>query len=372
MTKLSSTKPDFASLVQSKTVRPLRRNLSIQLKKTVRVHAFLLVIIAWYAVACLATAWIFDTTQKMSLSLYSKNLGVVTFAFLVVFFCGRATYIMIFIRPKHLTRYIMNDLKGKYLTCERIAMGLPILLFFPVFASTFTSLKTMIPDINPYSWDPLLAQWDAALHGGHQPWLLLQPFLGHPFVTSVVNFFYNLWFFVMYGGLLWQTFSLRNPRLRMQFLLAFVASWALLGNVAAMLFSSAGPCYYGRITGLVDPFQPLMNYLWAASESFPVWSLNVQEMLWEAYGEGGIGFGSGISAMPSMHVSVVFLLTLVGWRTSRAHGIGFTAFTMLIIIGSVHLGWHYAIDDYAALIGTWLIWRAVGWLLNRYAASLNL
>jgi hypothetical protein len=158
----------------------------------------------------------------------------------------------------------------------------------------------------------------------------------------------------------------------MQFFLTFVASWALLGNVAATLFSSVGPCYYGRVTGLVDPFQPLMDYLWAVNESLPVWSLGVQEMLWETNEKGGIGFGSGISAMPSMHVSVVFLLALVGWRTSRPHGIGFTLFALLIVIGSVHLGWHYAIDDYAAIIGTWLIWWAVGWLLNRHPALVHL
>lgn len=119
-----------------------------------------------------------------------------------------------------------------------------------------------------------------------------------------------------------------------------------------MLFSSVGPCYYGRATGLVDPFQPLMDYLWLTKGSFPVWSLQVQEMLWESYEKGGIGFGSGISAMPSMHVSMVFLFAFVGWRTGRALGIAFTAFAVFIVIGSVHIGWHYAIDDYAAIIGT--------------------
>jgi hypothetical protein len=200
----------------------------------------------------------------------------------------------------------------------------------------------------------------------------LQPFLGSPRVTSIINFFYNLWFFVMYGVLLWQAFSLRDLRGRMQFFLTFIGCWSLLGNLAATLLSSVGPCYYGRATGLVDPFQPLMAYLWAANESFPVWSLNIQEMLWETYENGRIGFGSGISAMPSVHVSMAFLFALVGWRTGRILGIGFTVFAVLIVIGSVHLGWHYAIDDYAAIVGTWLIWRAVGWLLDRYGALLCL
>ena len=73
-----------------------------------------------------------------------------------------------------------------------------------------------------------------------------------------------------------------------------------------------------------------------------------------------------------MHVSMAFLFALVGWRASRILGIGFTVFMVLIMIGSVHLGWHYAIDGYAAIVGTWLIWWAVGWLLDRHGALLCL
>ena len=98
-----------------------------------------------------------------------------------------------------------------------------------------------------------------------------------------------------------------------------------------------------------------------------LWSLHIQELLWDTFKKGGIGFGSGISAMPSLHVSMVFLFALVAWKIARALGIAFTVFAGFIVIGSVHLGWHYAIDDYAAIIGTWLIWWAVCWLLNLHA-----
>jgi hypothetical protein len=41
----------------------------------------------------------------------------------------------------------------------------------------------------------------------------------------------------------------------------------------------------------------------------------------------------------------------------------------MILVGSVHLGWHYAIDGYAAIIGTWAIWWIVGRLLERPSVS---
>lgn len=368
MRNLFLTKPGFSIPIQLTAVWLGSREFCEQLKKTLHTHATLVALIVCYASACLIAAQVFDMADRMSLLLYSKSIGVIALAFLIAFLCGHAIYIMIFVRPEYLTKHILNDLRNNYLSPERIMTGLPILVFMPVFISGVTSCKIMIPVINPYSWDPVFAEWDSVIHGGIQPWLLLQPLLRNPLVTSVFSFLYNSWLFVMCGVLFWQAFSLRDPRLRMQFFLTFICSWALLGNVVATLLSSAGPCYYGRATGLVDPFQPLMDYLRAANETFPVWSLRVQEMLWEMCKKGGIGFGNGISAMPSLHVSMSFLFALVGWRTHRALGIGFTVFAVFIMIGSVHLGWHYAIDGYAAIIGTWLIWFAVGWLLSRHSA----
>ncbi len=198
------------------------------------------------------------------------------------------------------------------------------------------------------------------------PWQWLHTIVGSPIISSGINFFYHLWFFVMYAIFFWQAFSLRTPLLRMRFLLSFVGIWILVGTVCAIGLSSAGPCYYGRITGLNDPFKPLLEYLYATNKMFPILALDVQERLWKNYTGGGLGLGSGITAMPSMHVATSTLFALLGWRVNRALGIILTIFLVIIMIGSVHLGWHYAIDGYVAIIGTWLVWLSTGWLLNRY------
>jgi len=68
----------------------------------------------------------------------------------------------------------------------------------------------------------------------------------------------------------------------------------------------------------------------------------------------------GISAMPSIHVGVAVLFAILGWRTNRILGFGFTIYALLIQLGSIHLGWHYAIDGYFSAILTGMLWKGSG------------
>ena len=76
--------------------------------------------------------------------------------------------------------------------------------------------------------------------------------------------------------------------------------------------------------------------------------------------------------MPSMHNATAVLFALLGWQVSRAHGIALTFFAILIFIGSIHLGWHYAIDSYAgiaiACVTWWVAGKIATWTHNRPAA----
>jgi hypothetical protein len=108
-----------------------------------------------------------------------------------------------------------------------------------------------------------------------------------------------------------------------------------------------------------------MDYLHATSQVVPVPALAVQDMLWTSYVSHGAEVGRGISAMPSMHLATSFSFMLLGFAIHRRLGIALGLFTAFILIGSVHLGWHYAIDGYVAIAMTWLIWRIVGWALDQ-------
>ena len=71
--------------------------------------------------------------------------------------------------------------------------------------------------------------------------------------------------------------------------------------------------------------------------------------------------------MPSMHLSIACLFAILGWRISKAWGISATIFLALILVGSVHLGYHYAIDGYAAIVATLAIWWLSGILVSKLA-----
>jgi hypothetical protein len=335
--------------------------------ESVRRHRAFIVVVLGYWAACYAAAWAVGGSEAVDIRPYTTVFSSFVLALTVLAVLGTVFYVMIVERPAgSLYPAIGHALFGRVLSADRLANLFVPLVVGPMFFTTFGSFKRLIPLINAYSWDHSFMLWDAWLHGGTQPWVLLQPLLGTPLVTSLINFFYNFWLVLMFGTFIWQACSLKRPALRMQYLLSFLLFWIVIGTVLAAALSSVGPCYYGRFTGLADPYEPLMAYLRAANEVAPVWSLKVQEMLWSNYVEGGTMLGSGISAMPSMHVAIATLMALLGWRINRWLGIAYTAFTAIVLVGSVHLGWHYAIDGYLSVAVAVAVWRATGWAFGRW------
>ncbi|MFC7665225.1 hypothetical protein ACFQWF_24725 [Methylorubrum suomiense] len=54
------------------------------------------------------------------------------------------------------------------------------------------------------------------------------------------------------------------------------------------------------------------------------------------------------------------LFALAGRHLSLWLGRMLMLYGAVIFIGSIHLGWHYAVDGYASVIGTVLLWSLVG------------
>jgi hypothetical protein len=239
---------------------------------------------------------------------------------------------------------------------DRLSIGIPAALVLPIFFSFFTSIKSSINSVIPFYADPFLANADRLLMGT-DAWRFLQPLIGFPAITFALGFIYNLWFIVTIATLFWVTFSIRDLRLRTQYLVAFVLVWAILGNAIALLFSSVGPCFYEVFYGL-PRYADLMAYLHAANHDFPIWSLSSQVYLLKA--NNGLQLGAGISAFPSMHIAAVMLNVMLCRHFQWPWQIASILFLVLILIGSVQLGWHYAVDGYFSIIAVPAIWWCAG------------
>jgi len=68
----------------------------------------------------------------------------------------------------------------------------------------------------------------------------------------------------------------------------------------------------------------------------------------------------GISAFPSMHNAIAVIIALAGRKIGRGIGWALTIYALLIFLGSIHLGWHYAVDSYAAIALALLAWHVAG------------
>lgn len=336
-----------------------------ELTRSAQAHYLLAALILIYWAVAMAVTWWVGLRQPGYFDGLGTDIGTIAILYVGVLLISYAVYVMVAVRPSRLLRYLWEDVSSRILTVERACTSLPAALLLPILISSYVSLKRAIPLINPYRWDPALAQLGRILYGGRQVWEWLQPILGHPWITWSLNVIYNSSYFVFFGVLFWNMTSTSRPRLRMQYLVTGVLQWALLGSLLATILSSVGPAFYGRIAGGPDPYAPLLQYLRSVDLDQPLWAVQTQDLLWQCHVHGDFLAGCGISAMPSMHVATAFSFVLFAFGMNRWLGAIFAVYCALIFIGSVHLGWHYSSDGYVGIIGTWIIWLSVGWILDR-------
>ncbi len=327
----------------------------------------LVAVIAAYVLATWGLANRVGVGDQFSLLLYSGPVVRVSIMLFLIFVGWRVYSLILFERPARLTLALIRDIRQRLFTRPQIVAALPVFFGFVFFMAAFSTMKAMIPAVNPYVWDKSFMAMDRVLHGGLDPWRILQPVLGHAWITSFINIVYNMWFVAMFSVLYWQLFDLRRPQLRLRFFWTFFLCFIVNGSILAILLSSAGPCYYGLIVGGDNPFAAQMEYLHGLAGHYPVWAVETQDRLWATYKSNQVGMGSGISAMPSVHVSIAFLMALLAWQYGRRIRWFFGIFAAMIMVGSVHLGWHYAVDGYLAIIVTALIWWGIGKGMGREA-----
>lgn len=297
---------------------------------------------------------IYDARVTLLLSAKGNAPPFVVFAVAVLFLIAvtRPLWLVVTKHPEP-TRQLIRDASDNrwwLLTCALMALAIPQSL---QFASV---MKKAIPQLVPFYADHAIIDIEYAILGT-DAWRLTHAFIG-PAATRFIDTLYGLWHLVNISLLCWLVLS-RNPRFQIQGVLSYQLSWILLGGFAATALSSVGPCFLETFTGDTR-FVPMMERLHSIEGEDGLHSLTAMGYLLD--NEGKDAFGAGISAMPSLHVGIAWLTVLVAfdqseWKLIRA---GTLAYFVLIVVGSVHLGWHYLLDGVASFLGVSLIWWATG------------
>lgn len=237
-------------------------------------------------------------------------------------------------------------------------------LLFAWLMSTFNLFKQLVLVGAAFRFDSLFAGLDRALFLGHDPWTVTHALLASPTATLVIDQLYHGWFLPMSLGVMicaWLPAS--THRLRTQYLLTYIGVWVLQGSLLAYLLPAAGPCFVVPLVDAQSGFRELVALLQsqqAALGDTQIVALANQKMLLASYGSSEVAIGGGISAMPSVHNGLAILFAIAAFRIKPWLGWIVSAYAFAIWIGSIHLGWHYAIDGIAAAALTVLTWRVAG------------
>lgn len=260
--------------------------------------------------------------------------------------------IIAFLRPvrRHLT--------------SRWVPSMAAVVYCSVFTCMFSSVKVNMPEVMPFWADDVLTRLDVALHFGHTPHDLLGALSGLD-TTGLATFYLNSWILPATFFPVLLVACDPDPQRRRQFILLWMAAWVLIGNVAAVAFLSYGPIFADLFPGGLEEAHAGALALVEREDAGRL--LAVKTRLWAAYsGEAGV-VGSGISAFPSVHISMATVFGLYIHRLGRdlsrrlssapvARSLPILsavlgAFCVLIYgVLSVYLGWHYAVDGYASVL----------------------
>jgi len=294
-----------------------------------------------------------DQVSKSHFLIYYSVLFPLFIGFLTPFFALLTAYCIQRRAPLRQKLALRSVTSSKNIS--RYLIGLMFLTAYCLFIGMFTSVKTSLSVIYGFQHDIFQADVDKAIFMDVDAWKILFEPIHSLWTQPIIEFNYNaLWHLHTYLVLFMVATAHQTRGLRTRYLLSFMLVWVIVGNIFAGIFISAGPAFYGFVTGdearFGEQLQMLATYAGSSAVSF-------QDYLWTSYVNALPGFGTGISAFPSVHVSVCALNTLFAFEVSRRLGYISLAYTLIIQVSSVYLAWHYFIDGlFGAAIVAAIYW----------------
>ncbi len=226
---------------------------------------------------------------------------------------------------------------------------------------TFGLFKQLILPARDFPWDIQLAALDRFIFMGIDPWRLTHAWFGTFYGTIFFDRIYSIWLFLMFGFPPFIVVSFQNTSMRARLIGCWLMGWLLIGGAAAWGLASAGPSYFEALVEPDKDFAELVVRLASINQEAKAvgWTINAldfQPLLLASYKIGIFAPAGGISAMPSVHVAMAALFAIAGFQKARWIGLLFSAYTFLIWVGSIHLGWHYATDGVVGAMMMYALW----------------
>lgn len=232
-------------------------------------------------------------------------------------------------------------------------LALPTLVQ-PLFFTAFTIAKTALAVLESFRWDAVFTRLDALIFGV-DPWRLTSGVIGVA-ESRMLEFLYTAGWGL--GLVFVQVFVVlaASRRFAGRFFLAMNLCWLIGGIAIAYMFPAAGPVFAHLFDPALAGHFDVPNAALHAQLLSDGPILRTQAYLVSALGTADVEAGGGISAMPSIHVAVAMLYVMAARRTRWAAAAA--VFALLTFLGSIHFGYHYAIDGLVAAGVAIVCWKA--------------
>ena len=244
---------------------------------------------------------------------------------------------------------------SEYLTLRNLADLLRVLILLKATLLIYCNIKQAIPSLHHALFDEELLKADSLLFFGFNPNTVAVSLLGNDITAPLFDRLYIFWY--MLKPLVLAYFAIiPDRRMHIRFFTAYFAMW-IFGGLAAVIIPSLGPVYTHPewFSSMHIRFAPalqgkLMKHYEASLLDPEKYRIYIYE---------------GIAAFPSLHVGIIALFAFFMFKVSRKAGIAMIIYTAIVQIGSVLLGWHYAVDGYAAILLATLLYYASEFIYGR-------
>ena len=195
-----------------------------------------------------------------------------------------------------------------------------------------------------------------------------------PMIIRAIDILYLCWFYLLFLSCLWMAWTPRR-HLRLCYLVSTLLVWVIIGSVFGHHFVECGSLFLfaGRLVEH-NPYAPLMRRL---SEISELGTQGNGMHLHATFNQAGLWGREDSRRMGAVWTVYRLCRAFIWpWQHSMpglplrcANGLAgdLLAYVVLILIGSIILGWHYAVDGYAGIILASLIWLGIKRLVYRTA-----